>query len=235
MITGTKNIGPCECCSTANCGCSCPNPSYGPVSESFPTPPGHATVCDPTYSGSEGYEGHWLGTYSASTLLDPCASPFPPPPDPNNSTTNPCGLPASNWRNSDENGCDLDWVADGAASYIASNCSIRVWFAGTYRSNWAERSGDAGCECISTAGTNDYEYRLYVLNCATGNWEDKTSTLVKRSRYQICQKTQYSFGGADCSNFTPVEPLAYDPPRPPATLGGCVASSSSASSSNAFP
>jgi hypothetical protein len=68
----------------------------------------------------------------------------------------------------------------------------------------------------------EYQYRFFIINCDTGLWEDKTSTLVKRNIYRICNGGSVSsFGGADCSNVDPAMALYYPTPIPPSTLPGC--------------
>ena len=212
------------CCKNAppNC-CSCPGPFYAPIDAGYPeipaVPPA-PTVCNPSApSFGDGWHGSFpsWGTYSASSILTPCASPFPP----YYAEGDVCGLPASNWKQDDGFGCDLEWVADSAAPYIEANCTIKVWLSASSRSTWAERDGDGGCECASGMQASEYAYRLFVANCDTGNWEDKTTVLVKRWKYRLCSGAVYSYGGADCSTFSQVPALWYAAPLPDNSYPGC--------------
>jgi hypothetical protein len=214
----------CPCCEGGvNCGCSCPGPFYGPVSAGYPEVPAvppAPTVCNPSApSLGDGWSGSFLnGSYTTGQILDPCWSPFPPY-DANQAW---CNLPASNWRMPDANGCDTEWVADTAGPYIAANCNVKVWLGSSARSNWSERSGEAGCECSTGSTGLEYQYRFFIINCETGLWEDKTFTFVKRNKYRSCSGGSVSsFGGADCSGINPAEALYHPTPIPPATLPGC--------------
>lgn len=219
-MADTVTVGSC-CCAAVNCNCSCTGPSYGPVYAGYPDVPAlppAPTPCNPSApSFGDGWQGNFLnGTFQASQILDPCWSPFPP----YDASQDWCNLPQTNWRNPDANGCDSDWATSSAASY--ANCNIKVWLGTSSRSNWIERAGESGCECASGSSGLEYEYRFFIINCNTGLWEDKTSTLVKRSKYRICSGNSVSsYGGADCSTVDRASALYYPAPIPPATLPGC--------------
>lgn len=205
---------PCPCCGpqTANCNCSCPGPSYGPISETFVYPPSPTRCIGSSYG--EGWNGAFGNPLPASQILNPCYAFFPP------QYEQDCGGLDGPWKQDDGNNCDLEWVADGATPYINADCTIYPWFSASTRTTHVEKSGEEfGCECFYVYIGHEYVVRLYVLNCETGMWEDKTETLLKRYKFRICGG---GLSGPDCGISKPnPQVLFYDAPIPPATLPGC--------------